>query len=29
MRADDLILFSQVIEMGSFSKVAEENNLTN
>ncbi len=29
MRADDLILFSQVIELGSFSKVAEENNLTN
>ncbi len=29
MRADDLILFSQVVEMGSFSKVAEENNLTN
>ncbi|WP_038863523.1 LysR family transcriptional regulator [Vibrio campbellii] len=29
MRADDLILFSQVIEMGSFSKVAEENNVTN
>ncbi|MGR5447484.1 LysR family transcriptional regulator [Vibrio jasicida] len=29
MRADDLILFSQVIEMGSFSKVAEENNFTN
>ncbi|CAM2917130.1 LysR family transcriptional regulator [Vibrio rarus] len=29
MRADDLILFSQVIELGSFSKVAEKNNLTN
>lgn len=29
MRADDLILFSQVAEMGSFSKVAEENSLTN
>ncbi len=29
MRADDLILFSQVIELGSFSKVAELNNLTN
>ncbi|WP_282178281.1 LysR family transcriptional regulator [Vibrio nereis] len=29
MRADDLILFSQVVEMGSFSKVAEANNLTN
>ncbi len=29
MRADDLILFSQVVEMGSFSKVAETNNLTN
>ncbi|GEA61538.1 LysR family transcriptional regulator [Vibrio comitans] len=29
MRADDLILFSQVIELGSFSRVAEENNLTN
>ncbi|MBR9786724.1 MAG: LysR family transcriptional regulator [Vibrionaceae bacterium] len=29
MRADDLILFSQVIELGSFSKVAEANNLTN
>ncbi|WP_163835629.1 LysR family transcriptional regulator [Spartinivicinus ruber] len=29
MRADDLILFSQVIELGSFSKAAEENNLTN
>lgn len=28
MRADDLILFSQVIELGSFSKVAEANNLT-
>ncbi|EDP60407.1 LysR family transcriptional regulator [Vibrio sp. AND4] len=29
MRADDLILFSQVVELGSFSRVAEENNLTN
>ncbi|MBR9876055.1 LysR family transcriptional regulator [Vibrio sp. J1-1] len=29
MRADDLILFSQVIELGSFSKVAEANNVTN
>lgn len=29
MRADDLILFSQVFELGSFSKVAEQNNLTN
>jgi len=29
MRADDLILFSQVVEQGSFSKVAEENSLTN
>ncbi len=29
MRADDLILFSQVVEFGSFSKVAEQNNLTN
>ncbi|RTZ17470.1 LysR family transcriptional regulator [Vibrio aquaticus] len=29
MRADDLILFSQVVEMGSFSKVAEANSLTN
>ncbi|GMM87766.1 LysR family transcriptional regulator [Vibrio fortis] len=29
MRADDLILFSQVVEMGSFSKVSEQNNLTN
>nr|WP_319552042.1 LysR family transcriptional regulator [uncultured Vibrio sp.] len=29
MRADDLILFSQVMELGSFSKVAEANNLTN
>ncbi|WP_158145134.1 LysR family transcriptional regulator [Vibrio metschnikovii] len=29
MRADDLILFSQVIELGSFSKAAEQNNLTN
>ncbi|GAD79602.1 LysR family transcriptional regulator [Vibrio ezurae] len=29
MKADDLILFSQVIELGSFSKVAEKNNLTN
>ncbi|MDN3697179.1 MULTISPECIES: LysR family transcriptional regulator [Vibrio] len=29
MRADDLILFSQVVEMGTFSRVAEQNNLTN
>ncbi|MFW7526029.1 LysR family transcriptional regulator [Vibrio ostreicida] len=29
MKADDLILFSQVVELGSFSKVAEVNNLTN
>lgn len=29
MRADDLILFSQVMELGSFSKVAEQNSLTN
>ncbi|ROV60636.1 LysR family transcriptional regulator [Vibrio ponticus] len=29
MRADDLILFSQVFELGSFSKAAEQNNLTN
>ena len=29
MRADDLILFSQVVELGSFSRVAEINNLTN
>ncbi len=29
MRADDLILFSQVVELGSFSKAAEANNLTN
>ncbi|WAJ72484.1 LysR family transcriptional regulator [Catenovulum adriaticum] len=29
MQADDLILFSQVIELGSFSKAAEANNLTN
>ncbi len=29
MRADDLILFSQVVELGSFSRVAEKNNLTN
>lgn len=29
MRADDLILFSQVVELGSFSKAAEKNNLTN
>ncbi|WP_391090860.1 LysR substrate-binding domain-containing protein [Vibrio sp. NH-UV-68] len=29
MRADDLILFSQVVELGNFSKVAEINNLTN
>jgi DNA-binding transcriptional LysR family regulator len=29
MRADDLILFSYVIELGSFSQAAEKNNLTN
>lgn len=29
MRADDLILFSQVVELGSFTKAAEANNLTN
>ncbi|MCM2680684.1 LysR family transcriptional regulator [Echinimonas agarilytica] len=29
MMADDLILFSQVVELGSFSKVAEQNGLTN
>lgn len=29
MRADDLILFSQVVELGSFSKAAEQNDLTN
>jgi len=29
MRADDLILFAQVVELGSFSKVAEANSLTN
>ncbi|CZF79803.1 HTH-type transcriptional regulator DmlR [Grimontia celer] len=29
MRADDLILFSQVVELGSFSKAAEQNGLTN
>ncbi|QMV16225.1 LysR family transcriptional regulator [Vibrio spartinae] len=29
MRADDLILFSSVVELGSFSLVAEKNNLTN
>ncbi|WP_111979800.1 LysR family transcriptional regulator [Algibacillus agarilyticus] len=29
MQANDLILFSQVIELGSFSKVAETNHLTN
>ncbi|MEP1445285.1 MAG: LysR family transcriptional regulator [Paraglaciecola sp.] len=29
MQANDLILFSQVIELGSFSKAAEVNNLTN
>ncbi|EWH11953.1 LysR family transcriptional regulator [Catenovulum agarivorans DS-2] len=29
MQADDLILFSQVVELGSFSKAAEQNNLTN
>jgi len=29
MLANDLILFSQVVELGSFSKVADANNLTN
>ncbi|MGJ8680594.1 LysR family transcriptional regulator [Paraglaciecola sp.] len=29
MQANDLILFSQVIELGSFSKAAQANNLTN
>lgn len=29
MKADDLILFAQIAEMGSFSKVAEANELTN
>ncbi|GAM68934.1 lactate-responsive regulator [Vibrio sp. JCM 19236] len=29
MKADDLVLFSQVVELGSFSKAAEQNNLTN
>ncbi|MCO4785222.1 LysR family transcriptional regulator [Marinomonas atlantica] len=29
MHSDDLILFSQVVELGSFSKAAEQNNLTN
>lgn len=29
MRADDLILFYQVVEAGAFSRVAEQNNLTN
>jgi len=29
MLANDLILFSQVVSLGSFSKVAEANNLTN
>jgi DNA-binding transcriptional LysR family regulator len=29
MRADDLILFSQVVELGSFSGAAAQNNLTN
>ncbi|MCF2950252.1 LysR family transcriptional regulator [Paraglaciecola aquimarina] len=29
MNANDLILFSQVVELGSFSKVADVNNLTN
>ncbi|MDO2947888.1 LysR family transcriptional regulator [Aeromonas simiae] len=28
-RTDDLILFAQVVEAGSFSKVAEQNSLTN
>ena len=26
---DDLILFAQVVEAGSFSKVAEQNSITN
>ncbi len=29
MRADDLILFYQVVKAGAFSRVAEQNNLTN
>lgn len=29
MHSDDLILFSQVVELGSFSKAAEQNDLTN
>ncbi|MDW6005017.1 LysR family transcriptional regulator [Vibrio mangrovi] len=29
MKADDLILFSSVVELGNFSLVAEKNNLTN
>lgn len=29
MNADDLLLFAQVVELGSFSKAAEKNNLTN
>ncbi|QIA65905.1 LysR family transcriptional regulator [Vibrio astriarenae] len=29
MRADDLILFTQVVDLGSFTRVAEQNNLTN
>lgn len=29
MHSDDLILFSQVVELGSFSKAAEHNGLTN
>ncbi|MGO2509668.1 LysR family transcriptional regulator [Vibrio hibernica] len=29
MRADDLILFAQVVELGSFTKVVDKNNLTN
>lgn len=29
MKADDLVLFSQVVELGSFSKAAEQNSLTN
>ncbi|MGF1777657.1 LysR substrate-binding domain-containing protein [Vibrio nomapromontoriensis] len=29
MRADDLILFYQVVELGAFSRAAEQNNLTN
>lgn len=29
MKADDLILFAQIAELGSVSKVAEINELTN